>query len=141
MVKTRVLFLCIHNSARSQMAESYLKHFAGDRFDVESAGLETGSLNPYAVKAMQAEGIDISLNKTKDVFDFFKQGRIFDYVITVCDPEASESCPLFPGLKEKINWSFSDPSQFTGSDDEKLNQTVVIRDQIKKAVLDFISTH
>jgi len=138
MTKTKVLFLCIHNSARSQMAEAYLKKFGGDKFEVESAGLETGQLNPFAVEAMKEEGIDISGNKTKDVFDFFKQGKMFRYVITVCDKEASDRCPLFPGMSEKINWSFSDPSKFTGTHEEKLQQTRQVRDQIRTAVQDFV---
>ena len=85
MNKISVLFLCIHNSARSHMAEAYLKKFGGDRFDVESAGLEKGNLNPLAIEVMKEDGIDISHNKTKEVFDFVKQGRSFYYVITVCD--------------------------------------------------------
>lgn len=141
MPKTKVLFLCIHNSARSQMAEAYLKKFAGDQFEVESAGLEPGKLNPLAVAVMQEEGIDISANPTKDVFAFYKQGKSFQYVITVCDPKASESCPVFPGLMEKINWGFDDPSGFKGSEAEKLQATRLVRDQIKAAVLEFCKQH
>ncbi len=120
------------------MAEAYLKKFGGDKFIVESAGLEKGTLNPLAVKVMQEEGIDISQNETNDVFDYFKEGRIYHYVITVCDEKASERCPVFPGLNRKINWSFDDPSQFTGTLEEKLEQTRKIRDQIKNAVREFI---
>ena len=134
----RVLFLCIHNSARSQMAEAYLKKFGGDRFHVESAGLEPGKLNPLAVEVMQEDGIDISGNPTKDVFEFFSSGKLFNYVVTVCDPEASESCPVFPGLIKKINWSFRDPSAFTGTQEEKIAQVRVVRNQIKEAVLNFV---
>ncbi len=135
---TKVLFLCIHNSARSQMAEAYLKEFGGNRFEVESAGLEVGILNPLAVEVMQQDGIDISGNKTKDVFDFFKQGKIYEYVITVCDPEAAEKCPIFPGMVKMIHWLFDDPSKFTGTHSEKIEQTLKVRDQIKQAVRDFI---
>ena len=85
MNKKKVLFVCIHNSARSQMAEAFLKQMAGDRLEVESAGLEPGKLNPIVVEAMKEVGIDISQNKTKSVFDFYKQGKKYDYVITVCD--------------------------------------------------------
>src|ERR1044071_6285474 len=92
-MKTRVLFLCIHNSARSQMAEAYLKKFGSDNFHVESAGLEKGTLNSLVIEVMNEDGIDISGNSTNDVFEFFKQGKNFHYVITVCDAEASESCP------------------------------------------------
>jgi arsenate reductase len=134
----RILFLCIHNSARSQMAEAYLKKFGGEKYHVESAGLEPGSLNPLAVEAMKEDGIDISKNQTKDVFDFYKQKKSFEIVITVCDPAASEQCPFFPGMQKKINWSFQDPSSFPGSDDEKLAQTRIVRDRIRQAVIDFV---
>ncbi len=138
MSAIKVLFLCIHNSARSQMAEAYLKKFGGDNFIVESAGLEPGVLNPLAVKVMKEEGIDISKNPTNDVFEFFKAGKIFEYVVTVCDPKASESCPVFPGLIKKINWGFEDPSRFAGSQEEKLQMTRIVRDQIKEAVIQFV---
>lgn len=138
MNQTKVLFLCIHNSARSQIAEAYLKKFGGDTFHVESAGLEPGKLNPLAVAVMLEDGIDISQNPTNDVFDFFKAGKKFHYVVTVCDPEASESCPVFPGMLKKINWSFSDPSRLEGTYEEKLESTRRIRDQIKSAVQQFV---
>ena len=134
----RVLFLCIHNSARSQMAEAYLKKFGGGRYHVESAGLERGSLNPIAVEAMQADGIDISANKTKSVDDFFREGRTYDYVVTVCDEASAERCPVFPGMHKKIHWGFDDPSSFFGSREEKMKQTMMVRDQIKDAVLRFV---
>jgi len=137
-MRQKVLFLCVHNSARSQMAEAYLNMFAGNKFEVESAGLEPGILNPLAVEAMKEDGIDISNNPTKDVFDFFKQGKIFHFVVTVCDPKASESCPVFPGLLKKINWGFPDPSRFTGTHEQKLQQTRIVRDQIKEAVMNFV---
>jgi len=141
MEKIKVLFLCIHNSARSQMAEAYLKKFGGDKFFVESAGLEAGTLNPFAVEVMREEGIDISLNKTKSVFDFSKEGRTYNYVVTVCDAASSDRCPFFPGLHEKINWSFEDPSAFAGSQQEKVDATRMVRDKIKDAVRDFIRTY
>lgn len=138
MTKTKVLFLCIHNSARSQMAEAYLNKFGSENFIVESAGLEPGKLNPLAVEVMMEEGIDISKNPTNDVFEFFKQGKIFQYVITVCDKEASDRCPVFPGMHEKINWSFPDPSKLEGTHEEKLARTREVRNQIREAVLQFI---
>lgn len=138
MEKIRVLFLCIHNSARSQMAEAFLKKIGRDLFEVESAGLEKGNLNPLAIEVMKEEGIDISQNLTHDVFDFFKQGKVFHYVITVCDKEASDRCPVFPGVNKKINWSFADPSKFDGSHEEKLLATRKLRDQIKDAVIKFV---
>ncbi len=138
MSKTKVLFLCIHNSARSQMAEAYLKQLGGDKFHVESAGLEKGTLNPLAVEVMKEEGIDISQNETNAVFDFFKEGRLYNYVITVCDKEASDRCPIFPGLNKKINWNFTDPSSLTGTHEEKLAVTREVRNKIKEAVKGFI---
>lgn len=120
------------------MGEAYLKMFANDKFIAESAGLEAGTLNPFAVKAIALDGIDISRNKTKDVFDFHREGKSYDYVITVCDEANASRCPIFPGPHKKISWSFEDPSSFIGSDDEKLNRTILIRDQIKAAVIDFI---
>lgn len=137
----KVLFLCVHNSARSQMAEAYLKKFAGDKFEAESAGLEPGTLNPLAIEVMKEEGIDISQNPTNDVFKFFREGKLFKYVVTVCDQKASERCPVFPMMQKKINWSFEDPSQFTGTHEQKLQKTRVVRDQIKEAVLNFIKEH
>lgn len=134
----RVLFICIHNSARSQMAEAFLKSFAGDRFIAESAGLEPGSLNPLVVKAMLEEDIDISQNTTNAVMDFYKQGREYDYVIAVCDKEAADRCPLFPGNAEKLHWPFDDPSSLKGTDEEKMAGVRQIRQDIKQKVMDFI---
>ncbi|MBN1494072.1 MAG: arsenate reductase ArsC [Candidatus Omnitrophica bacterium] len=133
-MKEKVLFVCIHNSARSQIAEAFLKQLAGDRFEVESAGLEPGKLNPFVIQAMKEIGIDISHNKTKSVFDLFKQGKKFQYVIAVCDAEAAEKCPIFPTMKEKLHWSFPDPSSFQGTDEEKLAFTRTVRDEIKHAI-------
>lgn len=116
------------------MAEAYLKKFGGDRFHVESAGLEPGKLNPLAVEVMKEDGIDISDNPTNDVFEFYKHGKIFNYVITVCDPEASARCPVFPGLNKKISWQFEDPSQFAGTHEEKLAKTRKVRDKVRNAV-------
>jgi arsenate reductase (thioredoxin) len=139
MEKTRVLFICIHNSARSQMAEAFLNHIGGDRYEAESAGLEPGRLNPLAIEVMRESGIDISTNPVKDVFEIWRSGKTFRYVITVCDAKNAESCPVFPGVAEKIAWWFDDPSTFTGSFDEKLEKTRLVRDEIKKKVENFIS--
>lgn len=141
MNKPRVLFLCIHNSARSQMAEAYLKQFGGNQFEVESAGLEPGVLNPLAVAVMAEEGIDISKNPTKDVFGLHEQGKSFNYVITVCDAKNSERCPVFPGMHSKLAWDFEDPSGLGGSQEEKLAKTRTIRNIIKSAVLDFVEKY
>ncbi|HMD13113.1 MAG TPA: arsenate reductase ArsC [Bacteroidota bacterium] len=139
MDKIKVLFLCIHNSARSQMAEAYLKHFGGERFEVESAGLEPGKLNPLVIEVLREDGIDISNNQTNDVFEFFKQGKRFHYVITVCDAGSSARCPIFPGMTKKIAWDFPDPSVFTGTHEEKLAKTRGVRNNIKAAVKRFLS--
>ncbi len=134
---TKVLFLCVHNSARSQMAEAFLKAEAGDRFKAESAGLEPGRLNPFVVRAMAELGIDISRNLTKSVFDLRATGRTFDSVVTVCSKEAAERCPVFPGKVERHHWPFDDPSGFTGSEEEIMAGVRRVRDEIRAAVLDF----
>jgi arsenate reductase (thioredoxin) len=131
---TKVLFLCVHNSGRSQMAEAFLKKYAGDRFEVESAGLEAGKLNPYVVRAMAEIGIDISRNATKSVWDLFQAGRVFQIVVAVCSKEAAARCPIFPGLSKKFHWPFEDPAALSGSDDEIMAGTRRIRDQIEAAV-------
>lgn len=130
--KDKVLFVCIHNSARSQMAGALLKKMAGDRFEVESAGLEPGRLNPLAVEVMKEMGIDISRNRTTKVDDLLQQGRTYDYVITVCDESSAEACPFFPGKTSRLHWSFADPSGFTGTEAEKLEKTRQVRDAIRE---------
>ena len=138
MEKTKVLFLCVHNSARSQMAEAFLKKHGDERFVVESAGFEPGALNPVVVTAMSEAGIDISGNAVNSVFDFFKQGKLYNYVITVCDESSAEMCPVFPGITKRLHWSFADPSAFTGSPEEKLEKTRTVRDKIEEKIIEFI---
>lgn len=139
MDKKKVLFVCIHNSARSQMAEAFLRELAGDRFISESAGLEPGTLNQNVVKSMQEIGIDISGHSTKSVFDLVKEGSHYHYVITVCDKEAAERCPIFPGSGlKRIHWSFKDPSAVKGKEDEVLQKIAGIRDDIKAQIETFI---
>jgi arsenate reductase len=139
-MKEKVLFICVHNSARSQMAEEYLRKLASDRFEVESAGLEPGTINPLVVEVLKEEGIDITGKKTNSVFEFYKEGRRYHYVITVCSKEASERCPIFPGIGpiQRLHWPFDDPSQVTGTREEKLNEVRAIRDQIKDKILGFV---
>ncbi|RQD69896.1 MAG: arsenate reductase ArsC [Tindallia sp. MSAO_Bac2] len=137
-MKKKVLFVCVHNSARSQMAEAFLTELGGDHYIAESAGLTPGKLNPLVVEAMQEIGIDISQNDTNSVFDFYKEGRLYTHVITVCDVASSEKCPIFPGKVERLNWSFQDPSSAEGSHAEKMDQVRSIRDQIKRRVQEFI---
>lgn len=138
MDKKRVLFVCTHNSARSQMAEAFLDRLGGDRFEAESAGLEPGKLNPIVVAAMKEEGIDISGNATQSVFDLLKAGKTYDYVIAVCSKEAEEGCPIFPGESKRLHWPFDDPSGFHGSDEEKLSKTREVRGNIKRTIEKFI---
>ena len=141
MDKYKVLFVCVHNSARSQMTEAYLNKYGGDRFEADSAGLEPGILNPLVVKVLKEEGIDISNHSTTDVFDLVRKGNFYSYVVTVCDKEAAERCPIFPGVREYINWSFKDPSKFEGSYEEKLIATRAVRDQIKYHILEWIKEY
>ncbi|HEY4288517.1 MAG TPA: arsenate reductase ArsC [Puia sp.] len=136
--KHRILFVCIHNSARSQIAEAFLKKHGGDAFEAESAGLEPGTLNPNVVKVMQEIGIDLTGKPTQGVFDLFQRGRLYNAVVTVCDKEAAERCPLFPGVVKRIAWSLKDPSSFTGSREEILQQTRAVRDEIEQAIKTFI---
>jgi arsenate reductase len=139
MDKKRVLFVCVHNSARSQIAEAFLNSLAGDRFEAMSAGLEPGTLNPLVVEVMKETGIDISRNRVKSAFDLFKKGELFSYVVTVCDAASAEMCPLFPGLLiSQIHWSFADPSSFTGTYEEKLAQTRLVRDAIKTKIEEWL---
>jgi arsenate reductase len=123
----RVLFLCTHNSARSQMAEGLLRAWAGDRFEALSAGVEATEVRPLAIRAMAELGIDISgqTSKRLDVY----AGQPIDYAITVCD-EAREACPYFPGSKATLHWSFDDPSAATGTDEERLAVFRRVRDEI-----------
>ena len=131
MTKPRILFLCTHNSARSQMAEGLLRHLAGDRFEVHSAGTEATSVRPLAIRAMAELGIDISGQESKTLERYL--GEPFDYVITVCD-EANEACPIFPGAKRRLHWSFEDPSRATGSEEKRLETFRSVRDGILERI-------
>ena len=133
-MKKKVLFVCIHNSARSQMAEAFLNQTCGEEFEAQSAGLEPGRLNPIVVGVMQEIGIDISGNRTKAVFDIYKSGQMFSHVITVCDEASAERCPIFPGVATRLHWSFPDPSAVTGSIEEKRKRVREIRDQIQRRI-------
>lgn len=134
----KVLFVCIHNSARSQMAEAFTNLLARGEIVAESAGLEPGKLNPFVVEVMKEKGIDISQNPTKSVFDFYKSGNKYHYVITVCDETSGEQCPIFPGVNERLHWSFDDPSSFKGSKEEILERTRRVRDSIEAKVSEWI---
>jgi arsenate reductase len=128
MRKKRVLVLCTGNSARSQMAEGLLRHDAGDRFDVESAGLNPGQVRPEAIAVMEEIGVDISAHRSKHVDEF--AGQQFDYVLTVCD-NANESCPVLPGQGERLHRSFEDPAALQGSEQQRLAKFRRVRDEIR----------
>ena len=128
MTKTRVLFLCTHNSARSQMAEGLLRHMSGDRFEVMSAGTEATHVRPLAIQAMGEVGVDISAQESETLGRYLREP--FDYVITVCD-DANEACPFFPGAANRLHWSFEDPSKAEGSEEERLAVFRSVRDQIR----------
>jgi arsenate reductase (thioredoxin) len=133
-MKKKVLFVCIHNSARSQMAEAFLNQICGDEFEAHSAGLEPGKLNLIVVEAMQEVEIDISGNRTKGVSGIIESGKLFSYVITVCDEASAERCPYFPGASARLHWSFPDPSAFQGTHEQKLARTCEVRDAIKNKI-------
>ena len=138
MKKQRILAICIHNSARSQMTEAYLKHFGGESVEVESAGIEPGTLNPVVVELLKEDGIDISHARPQSVFDLYSAGRSFDYVIAVCDPESAERCPIFPAERERLHWPFADPSRAEGTMQERKAFVRPIRDQIRDTAAKFI---
>ncbi len=129
--RPKVLFLCTHNSARSQMAEGLLHHLAGDRFEVHSAGTEATSVRPEAVRVMAEIGADISGQESKTLERYL--GESFEYVITVCD-DANEACPVFPGARNRLHWSFEDPSRATGADEERLEVFRKVRDRIRSRI-------
>jgi arsenate reductase (thioredoxin) len=134
----KVLFVCIHNSARSQMAEAFLNKYGMGQFRAESAGLEPGQLNPYVVQVMLESGIDLSKKGTQGVSDVLQRGERYDAVITVCDEASAERCPVFPGKVKRVAWSFADPSAFKGSPEQILQHTRKVRDEIEEAVQRFI---
>jgi arsenate reductase len=133
-MKSKVLFICVHNSARSQIAEAWLNQICGQFFEAQSAGLTPGTLHPLAVEVMREVGIDISKKKTRAVFDVFKSGQLFGYVITVCDETSAQKCPIFPGPTKRLHWSFADPSAVTGTHDEKLARVRQIRNEIRATI-------
>lgn len=130
-MKQRILFICTHNSARSQMAEGLLRHLSGDQFEAFSAGTEATAVRPLAIKAMAELGIDISQQQSKTLDRYLSEP--FDMVITVCDT-AAEACPVFPGAVQRRHWSFEDPSKATGSETQQLAVYRRVRDQIRSRI-------
>jgi arsenate reductase (thioredoxin) len=132
MDKARVLFLCTHNSARSQMAEALLRHYAGDQFEVYSAGLEPSEISPLTHKVMEELGIDMQGQYAKPLTLYM--GKVhFGYLITVCS-KAEERCPIFPGMGIRLHWPFDDPAEFNGSEEQKLEEFRRVRDQIQARI-------
>ena len=136
MTRPKVLFVCTHNSARSQMAEGLLRALGGDRFEAASAGTEKTSVNPLAIRAMAERGIDISSHASKTVDGLLQEG--WDYLVTVCD-DANERCPFVPGTMTRLHWSFEDPSQATGSEEARLAVFRRVRDQIEARITQWLS--
>jgi arsenate reductase len=136
MKKPKVLFICVHNSARSQMAAAFLKEICPNEFEAHSAGLEAGSINPLAIQAMAEVGIDISENKTQMVFDAWRAGTMYTHVIRVCSEAEAEAraCPIFPSPVTRLSWPFEDPTSFQGSRGAKLEQMRSVRDAIEKKI-------
>ncbi|UCE08288.1 MAG: arsenate reductase ArsC [bacterium] len=135
-MKQKILVLCTGNSCRSQMAEGYFRHLAGDQFEVTSAGLEPSKVNPQAIQVMQEDGVDISHHTSKDANQFV--GQEFDFIITVCD-NAKERCPYFPGQAERIHWSFEDPAAAKGREAEVLAVFRKVRNQIQERIKEFLN--
>lgn len=134
MEKKRILFICVHNSARSVMAEAILNHFCGESFHAESAGLEPGKLNPFAVEALSEIGLDVSDKQPQSVQSVLDRGEKWDYAVTVCSESESEGCPIFPGDTERLHWPFPDPSKFEGDKDMRLSRTRAVRNLIRDKI-------
>jgi arsenate reductase len=121
------------------MAEAFFNRYAHENELVESAGIEPGDLNQYVVRAMEEKGFDISGNKTKCIFELYKEGHHFSHVISVCDEEVAEQCPVFPGVLKNVHWNLKDPSTFVGSDEEIMQQIRAVRDSIEERVKAYLS--
>jgi arsenate reductase (thioredoxin) len=134
MNKKRVLCFCTHNSARSQIAQAWMKHIGGNAFEVESAGLEPTTVKPLVIAVMREVNIDISLNQTQSVFDLFKSGRQFHYVIALCDAFNAKRCPVFPGVSKNLNWNFPERPKQTHAEEEQMAHFRNVRDLIKDRV-------
>jgi arsenate reductase len=134
----KALFICGHNSGRSQMAETLLSKMGGSEFTVKSAGLQPAdAVNPLVKEVMQELGFDMAGQTPKSAFDLFKSGELFTHVITVCDKETDDNCPIYPGIQKRENWPFPDPEKLTGTHEEKLAQLRKIRDDIKNRIAQY----
>lgn len=139
MRNANVLFICEHNSARSQMAETYVELLSNGEITAASAGFDPRPINPLVIEVMREDGVDLSQKASQGVFDVFKSGAVFQAVITVCDEAAAGACPVFPGLTHRLHLPFPDPAALEGTHEEKLAETRKIRDQIKAMAADFIA--
>lgn len=133
-MRKKVLFVCIHNSARSVMAAALMNRICGDVVEAQSAGLEPGTLNPFAVAALREQGIEIGAYQPRAVADVIASGQSFDIVVTVCDESSAQRCPMVPGAATRLHWGFPDPSALGGTDDQRLRGTCAIRDQIEAKI-------
>jgi len=138
LIKKRVLFVCVYNSFRSQIAAAILNNKYGNLFAAKSAGINKKDINPLAIEVMNDYGVDISKNSVNSVSDLLKRKESYDYVITVCSKEAQEKCPLFPGSQKKIHWNLEDPDAFSGTHHEKLEKAILLRDEIEKRIDAFV---
>lgn len=136
--KRKVLFVCVQNSFRSQIAEAIMNKKYGEKFIAESAGLNKGEIHPLAIKVMNDYGIDITNSETDSVFEFYKEGRFYSYVITVCSREAEKECPIFPGTIKGFNWELENPEYYTGTEDEKYQKAIELRDEIERRIDEFV---
>lgn len=134
MNKSKILFVCIHNSARSVMAEAFVNHLCGDQFEAQSAGIEPGKLNPIVAQVMAEIGLDVSGHQPRRVAGVIANGQQFAYAVTVCDESSAEHCPIFPGETRRLHMGFPDPSALQVTYEEKLEATRQIRDQIKSRI-------
>jgi arsenate reductase len=138
MERKKILFICAHNSGRSQMAEAFANRAGKGYVVAESAGLDPKTVLPGVVEIMEEVGIDLSTNSSDSVFEFFKQGRLYDYVITVCEESVEKQCPIFPGIARRLSWPFDDPEKLIGTPEEKKEALRRLRDMIRKKVTDFV---
>ncbi|MFP4474972.1 MAG: arsenate reductase ArsC [Desulfatibacillaceae bacterium] len=136
--KIRVLFICVHNSARSQMAEAFAVQQGKGIIEAESAGFTPTAINPLVVDVMAEKGLDLSGNTVDSALEFFREGRLYDYVITVCDESQAEKCPIFPGITARLHWSFPDPSRFEGTRETRLAKVREVRDAVETQVSEWI---
>ena len=137
----RILFVCIHNSGRSQMAEAFLNDLGSPEFVAESAGVEPRSINPDVVRVMQEVGYDLFGAQSDNIVDFFRQGRLYEQVIYVCERGTEQDCPVFPGVRQTLHWPYPDPAALAGDEAERLEALREIRDRIRERVEEWLAAN